>query len=40
MMIIITSKVKKMRLDMSVNEFKEQIKLVYNNMNNFLIWKI
>ena len=40
MIIIITRIVNTMKLDMSVNEFKEQIKLLYNNMNNFLIWKI
>lgn len=33
--VITTGIVNTMKLDMSINEFKEQIKLLYNNMNNF-----
>lgn len=35
-MIVITTRIiNTMKLDMSIDEFKEQIKLLYNNMNNF-----
>lgn len=33
--VITTGIVNTMKLDMSIDEFKEQIKLLYNNMNNF-----
>lgn len=33
--VVTTGIVNTMKLDMSIKEFKEQIKLLYNNMNNF-----
>ena len=33
--VITTNIINTMKLDMSIEEFKEQIKLLYNNMNNF-----
>lgn len=33
--VVTTGIVNTMKLDMSIEEFKEQIKLLYNNMNNF-----
>ncbi len=33
--VITTGAINTMKLDMSIEEFKEQIKLLYNNMNNF-----
>ncbi len=33
--VITTNTINTMKLDMSIEEFKEQIKLIYNNINNF-----
>ena len=33
--VVTTGIVNTMKLDMSIKEFKEQIKLLYNNMKNF-----
>lgn len=33
--VVTTGIVNTMKLDMSIEEFKEQIKLLYNNINNF-----
>lgn len=33
--VVTTNIINTMKLDMSIEEFKEQIKLLYNNMNNF-----